>query len=774
MMGIAESLTLPRRSVKAESVVQRSPGLADRVGQPWVRGKWNPTLKGLGTGLDNAKSMFAIDVCTTLSGLARPTLIDPGLASLGRPTLGSAARPLRGRLSPNRAGLFTTPRPFTLAAFLLIAAWLAAAAWLVQIEYYDGLSAIVNARFFLGNVDRYVADRAPMMAWLLVPAELVRTTLGLHTLDVRLYHIFLAMLHAAYLVLTYRLLMQIFPPGTGSFFPRPGSDIRRGLEPPPSDSPGKMCLSPSACAWLTLAAWAAAVPNFIFFSFSPFISHDILPGLLLLYMLVRCDRFLERPSYGVWLELVAVGAAAALMKQTFGIFWLLALLAALFQCARSRRLSKKGTGSEPHSEISPETSSGEAPVPFFLQAANRAAWTNLWGLACAAAASGIITWLALGCILGNTDPHSPLLIRPLRNLQYLAGVYEGKNVVFPLWIYLRNAPAYGWLALLLVVPGWVLSMRGTRLQQSIAIAWLGGLAFLHLLPLREVRYIAFLAPLTACLLVPALRFLAQWKLALGVALLVLAFDIGRCALEAAQVFDPFYTSGIERKFFDLLDDPERRAAPVFVNAPMLSFVSPIPGPLAADRYHRVFHFGVIHLRYLYDCRDLRILSDERGALGSISSAPEGSLLFYANRVLARGPSWSAENPIADAGFTQCVAICRSRAVTLIDADATDDGPADSDGRADRDSPADSKTVTLIRPSDGDERPLIIQGEPCAEALLGELLPVLRVDSTMASYWLQRTAPDAYAVPGMPPPTAGEPQTALIRRFEIDRRVGSKD
>src|SRR5262249_41955342 len=181
------------------------------------------------------------------------------------------------------------------------------------------------------------------------------------------------------------------------------------------------------------------------------------------------------------------------------------------------------------------------------------------------------------------------------------------------------------------------SMRGTRLQQSIAIAWLCGLAFLHLLPLREVRYIAFLAPLTACLLVPGLRFVAQWKPALIAALLVLAFDVGRCALEAAQVFDPFYTSAIERKFFDLLDDPKRRQEPVFVNTPMLNFVSPIPSPLAADRYHRVFHFGMVHVRYLYDCRDLRVIADEQGALRSVSTAPDGSLLFYASRILARGP-----------------------------------------------------------------------------------------------------------------------------------------
>ena len=44
--------------------------------------------------------------------------------------------------------------------FFVIAGWLGSAAFAVQIEYFDGLSAIVNARYFLGTTDRYLADRA--------------------------------------------------------------------------------------------------------------------------------------------------------------------------------------------------------------------------------------------------------------------------------------------------------------------------------------------------------------------------------------------------------------------------------------------------------------------------------------------------------------------------------------------------------------------------------------------------------------------------------------
>src|SRR5260370_22049854 len=149
--------------------------------------------------------------------------------------------------------------------FFVIAAWLGAAACVVQIEYYDGLSAIANARYFLGATDRYVADRAPMMGLVLMPAELARTALGLHPLDVRPHHIFLALLHVAYFIMVYRLLTRVY-----------GS------------------------SWLVFAAWTAAIPNFVFFSYSPFLSHDIIPGVILLSMLIWCDRFCSHPSYRLW------------------------------------------------------------------------------------------------------------------------------------------------------------------------------------------------------------------------------------------------------------------------------------------------------------------------------------------------------------------------------------------------------------------------------------------------------------------------------------------
>ena len=52
----------PEQASNAESVVQRSPGLADRVGLPWVRAITNPsTLKGLCKAFDDSRTHRGVD-----------------------------------------------------------------------------------------------------------------------------------------------------------------------------------------------------------------------------------------------------------------------------------------------------------------------------------------------------------------------------------------------------------------------------------------------------------------------------------------------------------------------------------------------------------------------------------------------------------------------------------------------------------------------------------------------------------------------------------------
>ena len=52
-----------------------------------------------------------------------------------------------------------------------LACWLLLAVLLVHLELDDGYTTIANAQHFLGISDGYFWQRAPLMAWLLVPAE---------------------------------------------------------------------------------------------------------------------------------------------------------------------------------------------------------------------------------------------------------------------------------------------------------------------------------------------------------------------------------------------------------------------------------------------------------------------------------------------------------------------------------------------------------------------------------------------------------------------------
>src|SRR5438093_7621591 len=90
------------------------------------------------------------------------------------------------------------------------AIWLVLAAVLVDVEPYDGISAICNSRYFLSWGDFYFFDRGPFMAWIQMPAEAVKGWLALDPLDFRLDHATTALLHLGYLVAVYHALAVRF------------------------------------------------------------------------------------------------------------------------------------------------------------------------------------------------------------------------------------------------------------------------------------------------------------------------------------------------------------------------------------------------------------------------------------------------------------------------------------------------------------------------------------------------------------------------------------
>jgi hypothetical protein len=494
----------------------------------------------------------------------------------------------------------------------LVAAWLLAAAVLVQIEYYDGLSAICNARYFLGLSTFYFFDRGPLMAWVQMPAEVLKSWLSLHPLDVRTHHAAMALLHLGYMVAVLRALTDQF-----------------------------------GHRWSTVIALLTGITSYAFFSYAPFLSHDLAPGALLIWMLIWSEVFARQPRRATWGLLVVMGTLGPLVKQTYGVFWIAVLAAHML------------------------------PTALRMPPQHRTSRRALTWLVLGAATSAVLTWIAYGVVLSNWAPAMNFWLRPYVNLQYLGHIYDGTDVRFPLWIYVKNFWAYGRLTTLLLIPGLVYSLRGSPLQRRVAIAWMTSIVLIHVLPLREVRYVAFLAPLSTFIIVPAVRVFSEHTIARWVMAIVLLFDLGGAGLEASRIATTFYRHSELRTMLEPLEGRDQLRAPIFYNVSMLSFVAPDQSPLAADRYHRIFHAGVrqIGVLYGYPADDVRILPERTATV--TATAPEGSALLFSSGILAYGPSWTPERPVGSEAFTQGLATLATVSLRW----RTDGDLETSDGRA---------------------------------------------------------------------------------------------
>lgn len=586
-------------------------------------------------------------------------------------------------------------RYLTLAAWLLlgaVAAWLVAAAALVDIEYYDGVSAICNARYFLARSPFYFFDRGPLMAWVLMPAEAIRDWLGLHPLEVRPHHATTALLHLGYLVAVYAALVRHAGPG-----------------------------------WSTVLAVVTAVTSYMFASYAPFVSHDILVGALFLWMLIWSEDFASAPRARPWLLLVSAGALAALVKQTFGVVWIAVLVAHLL------------------------------PTLLRRDPGDRTSARALWGLAAGAATSGLVVWLVYGVVLSGWAPDVPAWARPYRNLQYLAHVYDGTDVVFPPWIYIRNWWAYGRVTTLLLIPGLVLCLGGSRLQRRMALAWIAAVVFVHAMPLREVRYMAFVAPVSAFVIVPAMRMLGARAAGALLIAALLVLDVSGAVTEAARVGTAFHRHSEARAALEPLWNGGRPLRPLFHNVSMLSFVAPDGSPLAADRYHRIFHVSIAHVAILfgYAASEVRpVLPGQTTALSA--TAPEGSALLFASAILAHGPTWTPAPPIGGASFVQGLATARTIALRRRDGTVYE--------------AATGEAVTISAETHGARTVLVVDPAGLSAMRPGYLFPVATIDN-VGAFPLERR-PDGYLVlgaRGAPLPTTA-PGAFAIRFFAPQRRT----
>ena len=530
-----------------------------------------------------------------------------------------------------------------LLAWTLVTIWLLACALLVQGEYGDGYQTIVNARYFFGDSQNYYVQRGPLAAAALWPVELLRQGVGLGPLDVRPYHLYSAFLHSVYLYACWLLLRRA-----------PGNVAAR------------------------LIAFGTAILTVVFYAYGPYLSHDLLPGLLFLLQLFLCHRWLEQPNAKDATLLVLLGAGVTFIKQTYAVFWVAIVVYAILAYALrwdGRRVTLRKLSS-------------------------------LIGLA---AASGAISWVGYGLFIGGQLPEAPLLARLLPLISGVASQYrEGLTSLFPADLYLRNLHNYGVAAMLMVIPGIVMAIRGADPRmRMIALCWLIGAGIMQIVSFREVRYLAFLSPLTAMLIVPvAQRLIAKRALSLALIGIVLFDQTRGLKTAVAQI-----TSTARIDITAFVDAPEKSDR-VF-SSKVLSFVIDGPSPLSRDRYHGIYHLTPENLSWLYEGKvSVATILDPREMDYSILQP--GDRVYYSNSTMVRRPPWQDNNLPRDiADFLQLAGNARPMDLML------------KDGRFHRDGNDGSYVMFLRGPDAESQMPVITRGMISAETAAG----LFGIDST---------------------------------------------
>lgn len=463
---------------------------------------------------------------------------------------------------------------------LLMAAWLIASIYLVNIEFDDGYSTMVNSKYFLGQAEDYFSQRGPLMAILLIPAQWVARWLGLHPLDVRAQHLTMAILHFGYLLGVWRILIRHH-----------------------------------ASELATLLAYLAAIPTVVFFSYAPFISHDILPGLVVLLMLVLAHDYMRAPSRRNWVALILLGSSAVMVKHTYAAIWIAILIASAWCAWRA-------------DDIHP------------------ARLRNLLALFAAGAVSAIIAWCLYGYFLGGVYPGTAFLLRPIAQIAQVLGKYDSEGpvrIIFYQWMYFRNIPAYGILAMALILPGIYLSLRhGGTLQQAAAVTWIVLFAIMQMLAFKEVRYLAFLAPLTAFTIIPAMTLLLRARRTLKYLWLSpLLLDVANATAEAARIAHPYYREQLTDFLAPLPTTADLRA-PIIMDR-TLSFISPERDAFFGDRYHRITHIFDDQIRLLYGYPRSQMLRIDKIRNLDPRKVLAGSILFFVNDIAVRAPPFMPGN-----------------------------------------------------------------------------------------------------------------------------------
>lgn len=461
--------------------------------------------------------------------------------------------------------------------WLLTTCWLFVSAFLTYGEYGDGYTTINNGRFLFGDTPGHNAQRGPLAALALWPVEMFIDWANWNLVDIRPYHFYSGLLHSLYILGCWIIIKRSVPYHTR----------HAGIAP--------------------LLALMAAIPSVVFYAFAPYLSHDIIPGLLFLVLIYFCHRWLNKPTIETALWLVLIGSAVTFIKQTYAIFWVVLIGYALI--AYIGRLDNR-----------------------------RVTGRKLSMLFALALTSGVISWIGYGIWMAKNLQNDLLIVRPWLMISAIHDRY-GVNFpdIFSQDLYLRNIHNYGISAAVLVIPGLLAAVysRDARLRM-VSICWLLSVTIMQLITFKEVRYLAFLAPLTAVLILPIIQhILKQRVLTLFLVVLLLVDQSRGWSLAAKQLST---TAAIDVTRF--LDAPTNRGTAIVSR--ILTFIYMADSPLERDLYHGIYHLSALQFHLLHETKIAVVFLDNPQHLGNISIKP-GERVYWANTQTLRDRPWAANH-----------------------------------------------------------------------------------------------------------------------------------
>jgi hypothetical protein len=207
------------------------------------------------------------------------------------------------------------------------------------------------------------------------------------------------------------------------------------------------------------------------------------------------------------------------------------------------------------------------------------------------------------------------------------------------------------LASLLVIPGIWFAWKEDRRIKGLVLAWIFSVIAMHLVGIRQVRYLAFIMPITACLIAPVVQRIMAHKEGLPAMLsilLVTQFTRYSSAAEVVRPFTDFYAKSDAREFIRQYDFPksEDEKQVLISNTNMLSFTDGRNTPLSGDVYHNLFHLQMKHIADLYQLKPGQLALLDNDSINKLTSWPDGSaLLVGSSSILMNTTEWWSAPPV---------------------------------------------------------------------------------------------------------------------------------